>query len=106
MDIPANAVPGSPLEARAAAAPRVAATRPFYWSVRRELWENRSLYVAPLAVAAVVLFSFLVGTVGLPARVRVAAALEPGPQLAKLATPFSMAASVIILFTYVTSAFY
>ena len=24
-----------------------------YWSVRRELWENRSIYIAPLAVAAV-----------------------------------------------------
>ena len=29
-----------------------AGTRPFYWSVRRELWENRSIYIAPLAVAA------------------------------------------------------
>ena len=27
--------------------------RPFYWSVRRELWENRSLYLAPLIVAGV-----------------------------------------------------
>ena len=31
----------------------ISATRPLYWSVRRELWENRSIYVAPLAVAAV-----------------------------------------------------
>ena len=31
-----------------------------YWSVRRELWENRSLYLAPLAVAAVFLFGFLI----------------------------------------------
>ena len=35
-------------------------TRPFYWSVRRELWENRSLWIAPLVVAAVVLFGFTV----------------------------------------------
>ena len=27
--------------------------RPFYWSVRRELWENRSLYLAPLIVERV-----------------------------------------------------
>ena len=27
-------------------------TRPFYWSVRREVWENRSLYIVPLVVAA------------------------------------------------------
>jgi ABC-2 type transport system permease protein len=27
-------------------------TRPFYWSVRREIWEHRAIYLAPLAVAA------------------------------------------------------
>ena len=27
------------------------AVRPFYWSVRREIWENRGVYLAPLAVA-------------------------------------------------------
>ena len=27
-------------------------TQPIYWSVRRELWENRSIYIAPVAVAA------------------------------------------------------
>jgi ABC-2 type transport system permease protein len=32
----------------------MSATRPLYWSVRRELWENRSIYIAPLAVAAVI----------------------------------------------------
>ena len=30
------------------AAPRP--VRPFFWSVRRELWENRSLYIAPLGL--------------------------------------------------------
>jgi ABC-2 type transport system permease protein len=35
--------------------------RRFYWSVQRELWENRSLYLAPLAVAALFLFAFLIG---------------------------------------------
>jgi ABC-2 type transport system permease protein len=35
--------------------------RPFYWSVRRELWEHRSLYIAPLATAGVVLLGILIG---------------------------------------------
>ena len=39
-------------------------TRPMFWSVRRELWENRSVYLAPLIVAAVVLFGSLIATVG------------------------------------------
>jgi ABC-2 type transport system permease protein len=88
------------------AEPELPPTRPLYWSVRRELWENRSLYVAPLAVAAVVLFSVLVGTIGLPARMRAASALDPAQQETTLAMPFSMAASVIFLFTYVVGAFY
>jgi len=41
------------------------ATRPFYWSIRRELWENRSLYIAPLAAAAVTLFGFAIGDIWL-----------------------------------------
>jgi len=31
------------------------ATRPLYWSVLRELWENESIYIAPAIVAAVLL---------------------------------------------------
>jgi ABC-2 type transport system permease protein len=38
----------------------VVATRPLYWSIRRELWENRSIYVAPLAAAALFLFGFAI----------------------------------------------
>jgi len=39
-------------------------TRPLYWSVRRELWEYRSLYIAPLAVAGVIISGFLVSSIG------------------------------------------
>jgi ABC-2 type transport system permease protein len=34
-----------------------------YWSVRRELWEHRWLYIAPLIVAAVSLFGFAIGLI-------------------------------------------
>jgi len=34
-------------------------SRPFYWSLRRELWENRAVFIAPLAAAAVVLVGFV-----------------------------------------------
>jgi ABC-2 type transport system permease protein len=39
-------------------------TRPFYWSVRRELWANRSVYIAPLAIAGISLLGFLAATIG------------------------------------------
>jgi ABC-2 type transport system permease protein len=45
-----------------------------YWSVRRELWENRSIYLAPIAAGGIVLFGFFLGLAGLPARVRAAQA--------------------------------
>jgi ABC-2 type transport system permease protein len=105
MNTRSDAVPGSPSDAQVIAHP-TSATRPLYWSVRRELWENRSIYVAPLAVAGLVLFSFLVSTIGLPARMRGAAALEPMQQQNRLAMPFSMAASVIIVTSIVVGAFY
>jgi ABC-2 type transport system permease protein len=38
-------------------------TRPFYWSVRRELWGNRSLFIAPLGVAAFGLVAIIIGLI-------------------------------------------
>ena len=48
---PASTAPAAPL----------ARTRPFFWSVRRELWENRAIYVAAPIAAAVVLFGVVLG---------------------------------------------
>ena len=66
MNTQSNAMPGSSAIRRqtiARTAPAVDdGNRPFYWSVRRELWENRSIYIAPLAVAGVTLFGFLIAT--------------------------------------------
>jgi ABC-2 type transport system permease protein len=63
MNAESNAVPGLPLEERGAPA-RMAATHPFLWSVRRELWEYKSLYLAPLAVAGVTLLGYLFASMG------------------------------------------
>lgn len=41
----------------ASAAPKP--TRPFYWSVRRELWEHRSIWMAPSITAGILLFMFV-----------------------------------------------
>ena len=42
----------------------IPATRVFYWSLRREFWEYRSLYIAPLAIAGVALLGFVITTLG------------------------------------------
>src|SRR6266567_2053695 len=59
MSTPSNTVPGSPLELQVTAPAVITASRRMYWSVRRELWEHRSIYVAPLTAAAVFLLAFL-----------------------------------------------
>ena len=64
MNTQSNAVPDSPLGAQGFAPAAMSATRPMYWSVRRELWENRSIYLAPLAVSGFALVGFLIATIG------------------------------------------
>ncbi|MGZ6017681.1 MAG: hypothetical protein ACXWKO_03345 [Phenylobacterium sp.] len=39
--------------------------RPFLWSVRRELWENHAIWIAPLAVAGVVILGGLFAASGI-----------------------------------------
>ena len=82
------------------------AAQPFYWSVRRELWENRSIYVAPLIVAAVVLFGSLVGSFHLPNRRRLAMLLDPAQRRAAIELPYDIAAMIIILTAFVVGVFY
>jgi ABC-2 type transport system permease protein len=38
-------------------------TRPFLWSIRRELWENPSIVVAPAAVVSVLILAILIAAV-------------------------------------------
>lgn len=81
-------------------------TRPLYWSVRRELWENRSVTVAPLVVAAVVLFASLIGTIGLPRKMRTLPELDPARRHAVVVQPFSVAPAPIMLATFLVGIFY
>ncbi|MDB5444339.1 MAG: hypothetical protein JWP86_231 [Phenylobacterium sp.] len=86
------------------AAPRK--VRPFYWSLRRELWENRAVYLAPLAVAAVVLAGFLYGSSALPREVLAAAV--PGAPRAALALhiPYAAAAGAPFVIGFLVVVFY
>ena len=81
-------------------------TRPFYWSVRRELWENRSIYIAPFIVAAVELFGFLISSIGLPERRRAVLLFEPAKARAAIEVPYDVAAIMLILTAFVVGLFY
>ena len=89
------------------AAPAVLrATRPLYWSVRRELWENKSIYVAPLAAAAVLLFGFAIRTITLPRRLEAVLALETARPRAVVTTPFNVIAGLVFITAFVVAVFY
>ena len=85
---------------------RPAKPQPFYWSIRRELWENRSIYVAPILVAIVVLFGFLVSTSGLPERRREVLLLDSAKTRAAIEMPYNMAAIMLMLTAFIVGVFY
>jgi len=84
----------------------LSATRPFYWSVRRELWENRSIYLAPLVAAVVVLFGFTLTAFRLPKLRANALALESVRQRAAIEVPYDIAAMMIMFTAFIVGIFY
>ncbi|MEY2564018.1 MAG: type transport system permease protein [Verrucomicrobiota bacterium] len=104
MNPETNELPQSPLPSTPVAP--IAPARPFYWSVRRELWENRSIYLAPLISAAVVLFGFGITAFELPRRRLNALALESARQRAAIEMPYDAAAMVIMFTAFIVGVFY
>jgi ABC-2 type transport system permease protein len=107
MTTPSNGVPELSLDLQEGTAPVVLQeTRPMYWSVRRELWENRSVYIAPLVIAGVFLFGFFISTFSLPRRMSAALALDPAKQRAAVTIPYSAAGFLLILTAFLIGFFY
>ena len=77
-----------------------------YWSLRRELWENRSIYIAPLAVAGLALFASSVNTSRGPEKLGALGALDPATRVVVAVTPYSLAASVILMTCLLVGFFY
>jgi ABC-2 type transport system permease protein len=107
MSTQSAAVPESPKNAGVSDQGYSSATiRALYWSVLRELWENRSIYVAPLIVAVVVLFGFLVSTIGMPQRRQAVLLLDPAHQRALIGEPYDAAAMILIFTAFIVGVFY
>ena len=106
MNTPANIMPESPFASQAIAPAAIPATRRMYWSVRRELWESRSIYIAPLAVAALSLFGFVISMIHLPDKMRAALTLNPMQQQELIARPYNFVALLLMGTTFVVGVFY
>jgi len=108
MNTQSNAAPGA--FASQAAEPRAISTvQTFYWCVRRELWENRSLYIAPLAAAGVFFLGLLIGLFHFANKMRTADPLlvhEYLEQPYTLAALLIMGATLIVGWIYCLDALY
>ncbi|MEP6991866.1 MAG: ABC transporter permease [bacterium] len=71
--------------------------RHFVWALRRELWENRWLYLAPLGMAGVLVAGFGVYAINLPSHVAAAATLGASRQRAALLAPYDVAAGLMMI---------
>lgn len=88
---------------------QIASTRArptFYWSVKRELWENKSIYIAPAIVAAVILFGALVSAAHLPERRRNAMLLDDAHRRAAIELPYNIVAMMLIITAFIVGFFY
>jgi ABC-2 type transport system permease protein len=84
----------------------VAPTQPYLWSLRREMWESRSLWIAPLAAAGFVLFGF---AISLARRPHLAGRISQMPASARDAMhliPYGIAMAAILVTVAVVSVFY
>jgi ABC-2 type transport system permease protein len=85
---------------------RPATPQPFYWSVWRELWENRSIYIAPSIVAGIILFGSFIGAFHLPGRRHSALLLDPMHRRAAIEIPYDIAAVMLIFTAFIVGLFY
>lgn len=94
------------LDAQRPAPAPVSATRVLYWSLRREFWENRSIYIVPLVAAAVFLFGFVVHTIILRHRMHGAWTFDPEQQYHVLTGPYEVAAALIMGTAFLVGVIY
>jgi ABC-2 type transport system permease protein len=106
MTTPSNPLPGNPVESQGTVTPVLNPTRPLYWCIRRELWENRSIYIAPLAAAAVYLFGFQLSLFKLPHRMREDLKMDAARQAYEFARPYHFIALMILVTAFIVGFFY
>jgi ABC-2 type transport system permease protein len=82
-------------------------TRPFFWLVKREIWEHGSVYIAPLAVAGLVLFGFVISLFSLARHEKeIRETLTPDSFAAVAVLPYDIAAVAVIVVSVIVGSFY
>lgn len=91
MNSQTNVMPNPPLESHFAAPRVISATQQMYWALRREFWESRWIYLAPLAVVALFLLGFVIH---LP--MHGLSHLDPSRQHNTVIEPYAMVAALLM----------
>ena len=106
MSSQSNAMPESSLRPQGTATTAIPAARLMYWSVRRELWEIRSIYVAPVAVACVFLFGFSISILHVLVEMHAAPWLDVTQQRELFGQPYEFAEDLIMGTAILVGLFY
>jgi ABC-2 type transport system permease protein len=106
MNTQSNTVPESSGQSQAFAPAAVSPAQTMYWSIRRELWENRAIYIAPLAAAIVFLLGFFINMVSLRYRMHGVWPLDSVQGRDLLATRYELAAALIMGTALIVGIFY
>jgi ABC-2 type transport system permease protein len=104
MSSQSNVLPDSYLRSQGITA--IPAAKLMYWSVRRELWENRVIYVAPVAVVCVFLFGFSISIFHLVIEMHATPWLDVTQQRELFGRPYEFAEDLVMAATLLVGMFY
>ena len=110
-----DALPTSfPNDTAIAAVParRVSEVTRLFWCIRRELWENRAIYIAPLAVAAFIILGFSYSAMRMPAGLLITSTVNNNGIVTQTShgidpiLPYTIAAGLLMATTFLVGIFY
>ena len=93
-------------QSRGASPPPVSTAQVAYWSIRRELWENPSIFIALLGASAVFLVGFLVNLVSLRRHIHGEWPQDAAQQQALLNSRYELSAALIMGIALIVGIFY
>lgn len=84
---------------------RISRWRQFCWSVRREIWENRSIYLVPLGVGVLIVLATAINVMHMAPNLHTPP-LDPAMPHNTTESPFIFASLLLMFSTMVVSVFY
>ncbi len=106
MNADTHALSPTQVETAAVTPPAVPWPRQFMWSLRRELWENRAVFIAPLVTAVILHLGLIVSAARLPHARRHTLLLDPAQRQIHIERPYDFITSILLLVAFFVWWFY